>query len=326
MPSDQNGSEVDYWMLKHARGEVRQITDKSSATSYPSVTKTDEIRENKYGKSPVYSYDGIEFTSAGFNPIENLVGPLPGDEGHRYFAVLRFAQDIEFVQGTMGLHTDISVVDIEEQGQGASMEIMVNTRTSTPAPEDLSFILGNLIGIKYRVQVRDVDYNFTKGVAAMVMPITEENFYKMRHRLIRSMTQKKLEDGANDYPWWQLDTPIDEKYPVNCTNYSGYQAGQTEFIDPRLNDIFAQTSKSNHLRDYLAAFIKAFNLGYGRYYNEEDSAHRIEIFNQGKKELYNKWAFPRMGKDTVDEDLPSPDLWNQQFGSTTVDVTAKKSD
>ena len=320
MPSDQNGSEVDYWMLRHAKEQVRQITDKSSATSYLRVTKTDKIRENKYGKSPVYSYDGIEFTSAGFNPIENLVGPLPGDDGHRYFAILRFAQDITFIQGTMGVHSDISVVDTEEQEQGASMEIMVNTRTEVPAPDELSFILGNLLGKQYRVQVRDVDYNFTKGIAAVVMPITEENFYRMRDRLIRSMTPKKMEDGADNYPWWELQAPPGVEYPVNCFNYAGDQARQTELLDPRLNEIFTRARKSNTLREYMAAILKAFKLGYGRYYNDETSVNRVHIFNMGIEQIFNDWIYQETGDEPVGY-LPDPRLYNEQFGGATADIT-----
>ena len=320
MPSDQNGSEVDYWMLKHSREQIQQLTDKSGATSYPRVIKTEKIRQNKFGKSPVYDYDGMEFMSAGFNPVENLVGPLPGDEGHRYFAVLRFAQDIEFIQGTMGIHSDISVVDTEQQEQGASMEIMVNTRTEADAVSRINFLLGNLSGKQYRVQIRDVDYNYTKGVAAIVMPITEEDFYMMRDRLIRSMTPKRPEDGAENYPWWSLQAPPGEEHPVNCFNYVGDQAIQTELLDPRLNELFSRARKSNTLREYMAAFLEAFKLGYGRYYNDESSVNRIHIFNTGVEQIFNDWIYRETGEEPVGF-LPDPRLYNEQFGGATADIT-----
>ena len=320
LPGYQSGGAFDYWTSLYAREQVPQNNGKSGASSYPRVTRTDKVRENKYGKSPVYNYDDIEFTSAGFNPIENLVGPLPGGEGHRYFAVLRFAQDIEFIQGTMGVHTDISVIDTDEQEQGASMEIMVNTRTETPAPEGLHFFLGNLVGKQYRVQVRDVDYNFTKGVAAVVMPITEEDFYRMRDRMIRSMTPKKPEDGSENFPWWELQAPPGEEHPVNCFNYAGDQARQTELLDPRLNEIFARSRNTNTLREYMAAYLEAFKLGYGRYYNDESSVNRIHIFNTGVEQIFNDWLYRETGDEPVCF-LPDPRIYNEQFGGATADIT-----
>ena len=319
MPGYHSDGAFDHWTSLHAQEKKQQRTGKSGALSYPRVTRTEKIRENKNGKSPVYEYDGIEFTSAGFNPIENLVGPLPGDEGHRYFATLRFAQDIEFKQGAMGVHTDISVVDTEQQEQGASMEIMVNTRTETDAVNGINFLLGNLSGKQFRVQVRDVDYNFTKGIAAVVMPITEEDFYRMRDRLIKSMTPKQPEDGAESYPWWSLQAPPDEEHPVNCFNYVGDQAKQTELLDPRLNELFSRARRLNTLREYMTAFLEAFKLGYGRYYNDESSVNRIHIFNTGVEQIFNDWIYQETGEEPVGF-LPDPRLYNKQFGGATSDI------
>ena len=191
MPGYQSGGAFDHWTSLYSSEQEPQNTGKSAASSYPRVIRTDKIRENKFGKSPVFDYDGIEYISAGFNPLENLVGPLPGDEGHRYFAVVRYAQFRAFDQGTVNVHIDISVVDAEQQEPGASMEAMINPRAGVDAASGANYLLGNRLGKQYRVQVRDVDNNYTKGVAAVVMPITEENFFSMRDRLIRSMTPKK---------------------------------------------------------------------------------------------------------------------------------------
>lgn len=315
-PGYESGGPFDHWTSLHAGA---QEPGTSVASSYPRVIRTHQIRENKYGKAPVYSYGNIEFTSAGFDPIKNLVGPLPGDAGHRYFAVLRFAQDIEFVQGTMGLHTDISVVDTQEQEQGASMEIMVNTRTEVDAAAGVDFILGNLQGKQYRIQVRDVDYNFTKGVAALVMPVTEETFYAMRDRLITSMTPKKPGEGAEDYPWWELQDP-GGKYPVNCFNYAGEQARLTDFMDPRLNELFSRGRRINTLWSYMVAFMEAFKLGYGRYYDDESSVNRIHIFNMGIEQIFNDWIYKQTGDEPVGF-LPDPRLYNERFGGATADIT-----
>ncbi len=316
MPGYESGGAFDHWTSLHAGGQAPGDT---VASSYPQVIRTFKVRENKFGKSPVYAYGNIEFTSAGFDPIKNLVRPLPGDAGHRYFAVLRFAQDITFVQGTMGVHADISVVDARRQEQGASMEIMINTRTETDAPAGSTLIEGNLMGKAYRIQVRDVDYNFTKGVAAVVMPVTEETFHEMRDRLIRSMTPKKAEDGAEDYPWWKIHAP-ESDYPVNCFNYAGEQARLTEFMDPQLTGIFAGARKSNSLREYMDAFLNAFKLGYGRFYDDESSVNRIHIFNMGVEQIFNDWLYKRTGDEPVGF-LPDPRLYNEQFGGATADIT-----
>ena len=324
MPGYESGGAFDHWTSLYSGGREPQNSGKSAASSYPRVIRTDKIRENKYGKSPVYTYGDIEFTSAGFNPIKNLVGPLPGNEGHRYFAVLRFAQDVTFIQGTMGLHTDFGVVDTQEQEQGASMEIMANTRTEVDASAEINFILGNLMGKQYRIQVRDVDYNFTKGIAAVIMPITEEEFHRTRDRLIRSITPKYPGEGAENYPLWELQAP-GEEYPVNCFHYAGEQARQTELLDPRLNKIFAQGRKSNTLREYMAAFLEAFKLGYGRYYDDESSVNRIHIFNTGMEQIFNNWVYRETGDEPVGF-LPDPRLYNEQFGGATADITKEFAD
>ena len=316
MPGYESGGALDRWTSLHADD---QAPGDSVASSYPQVIRTFKIQENKFGRSPVYAYGIIEFTSAGFDPINNLVRPLPGEAGHRYFAVLRFAQDIKFVQGTMGVHSDISVVDTQRQEQGASMEIMVNTRTEADAPAGSTFIEGNLLGKAYRIQVRDVDYNFTKGIAAVVMPITEETFYEMRDRLIRSMTPKKVADGAENYPWWELQSP-ESDYPVNCFNYAGEQARLTNLMDPRLTGIYSGARESNTIRGYMAAFLNAFKLGYGRFFDDESSVNRIHIFNMGVEQIFNDWIYKRTGDDPVGF-LPDPRIYNQQFGGATADIT-----
>ena len=316
MPGYENGGAFDHWTSLHA--DDREADD-SVASSYPQVIRTFKIRENKFGESPVYAYGNIEFTSAGFDPIKNLVRPLPGDAGHRYFAVLRFSQDIKFVQGTIGVHADICVVDTQRQEQGAAMEIMINTRTEVDAPAGSTFIEGNLLGKLYRIQARDVDYNFTRGVAAVVMPVTEETFYEMRDRLIRSMTPKKAEDGAENYPWWELQSPASD-YPVNCFNYAGEQARLTKLMDPRLTELYAGARKSNTLREYMAAFHNAFNLGYGRFYDDESSVNRIHIFNMGIEQVFNDWIYKRIGDEPTGF-LPDPRIHNEQFGGATADIT-----
>lgn len=316
MPGYRSGGAFDHWTSLYS-GE--QEPGKSVASSYPRVIRTHKIRENKYGKSPVYAYGAIEFTSAGFDPIKGLVGPLPGDAGHRHFAVIRFAQDIEFIQGTNGVHADISVVDTQEQEQGASMEIMVNTRTEVDAAAGFDFLLGNLQGKQYRIQVRDVDYNFTKGIAAIVMPVTEETFYEMRDRLITSITPKKPGEGAEDYPWWEVQSPATD-YPVNCFNYAGVQARLTDLMDPRLNGIFARARGMNTLRAYMGAFMESFKSGYGRYYDNESSVNRIHIFNTVIEQAFNDWIFKKTGDEPVGF-LPDPRIYNKQFGGATADIT-----
>ena len=316
MAGYERGGAFDHWTSLHAED---QAPGDSVAASYPQVIRTYKIRKNQFGMSPVYTYGNIEFTSAGFDPIKNLAGPLPGDPGHRYFAVLRFSQDIEFVQGTMGVHSDISIVDTQEQEQGASMEIMINTRTEVDAAAGLDFILGNLLGKRYRIQVRDVDYNFTKGVAAVVMPVTEETFFSMRDRLIGSMTPKKPEDGAEDYPWWELQSP-DGDYPVNCFIYAGEQARLTDLMDPRLNELFSRARSINTLRAYMVTFMEAFKMGYGRFYDDESSTNRIHIFNMGIEQIFNDWIYQQTGDEPVGF-LPDPRLYNEQFGGATADIT-----
>ena len=320
MPGYQSGGVFDLWTSLYSGEQEPLETGKSAASSYPRAIRTDKIRENKFGKSPVFDYDGIEYTSAGFNPLENLVGPLPGDEGHRFFAVVRYAQFREFDQGTVNVHIDVSAVDREQQEPGASMEAMVNPRAGVDAASGATYILGNRLGKQYRVQVRDVDNNYTKGVAAVVMPITEENFYELRDRLIRSMTPKKPEDGAWDYPLWQLQASPGVEQPANCMVYAGNQVKQSEFLDPRLNELFSTARKSNAVSDFMAAYLQAFKLGYGRYYDDEDSVNRIHIFNVGFDQVYNDWLFQETGDERVGY-LPDPRFYNEQFGGTTNDIT-----
>ena len=320
MPGYRSGGAFDHWTSLYAGEQEPLETGKFAASSYPRVIRTDKIRENKFGKSPVFNYDGIEYISAGFNPLENLVGPLPGDEGHRFFAVVRYAQFREFDQGTVNVHIDVSVVDAEQQEPGASTEAMINPRAGVDAASEATFLLGNRMGKQYRVQVRDVDNNYTKGIAAVVMPITEENFFSMRDRLIRSMTPKKPEDGAWDFPLWQLQASPGLEQSSNCMVYAGNQVKQSELLDPSLNELFSKARKSSAVRDFMAAYLQAFKMGYGRYYDDEDSVNRIHIYNVGFDQVYNDWLFRETGDERVGY-LPDPRFYNAQFGGAMADIS-----
>ena len=110
------------------------------------------------------------------------------------------------------------------------------------------------------------------------------------------------------------------EHPVNCFNYAGDQASLTELLDPRLNEVFAWGRKSNTLREYTAAFLAAFKLGYGRYYDDESSVNRIHRFNMGIEQIFNDWLFQETGDESVGF-LPDPRMYNEQFGGATADIT-----